>query len=655
MENEQEQQINQEKNINSLFSENKVNIKKYLIYLGIFLLVVTAVISTYFIKNNSLKNYDNTTLAISAYLARDKYINKTILIGGNKSYYKESTCPDFNLYGTESCTKEINKNISKRSQDRIMSGLISIFPDGINEIDSGGTGGMYSAGEETCNIIKYGKEQESGWSYELTMNLEGQKYKYLCSGGCCFPGFNRALTIINKLSNDYNMPIQNSYTGTAYSKFIIPSNIYLAFQKKRGIIELDSIERLRLITPLNKKCVFSTQLILTEGYKGNDYIINIDGYVAAETDDDGDGYCLPENHVQLESLLDINQDWIKKTGEKRIIISMDGKQNIYNFEYKNYLVKITPVKTSNVISVVSDKNLVKNPEILSRYFFKKNIAVVSVEDDTAKIRANVDYRKAIKKFLSNAKFVRRGPVKFAEEEFSFFKDVQQNDLRSVYLSQCFSLGKPWEYTKDRWLASSANDRIWPKGIDGLKLIISKCQSPENFIELSKQNTNSKSGDSVIEVASDELLVNRLIPDKTDLDAIKTGIPVTYSYMKRPYMKEPYTEPYTGYLSTEIKYFYENIIEEKYFINGRLNSRTGKLPDGRIIFKETYNNGFKDGKFLYWGYNGALLAEEYWENGKRKEDTQRNCWDSEGNKVDCKIYPTMGYYLDDTRTKNKRLR
>ena len=97
-------------------------------------------------------------------------------------------------------------------------------------------------------------------------------------------------------------------------------------------------------------------------------------------------------------------------------------------------------------------------------------------------------------------------------------------------------------------------------------------------------------------------------------------------------------------------------QEITYKGGKLGKQTGWYQNGQKELEGTYKDGYPDGKWTYWSPDGkkstasiykngkkwdGLFTGRYWNGQKEKEDTFKDgeliseeCWDEDGNEIDC---------------------
>ncbi len=171
-------------------------------------------------------------------------------------------------------------------------------------------------------------------------------------------------------------------------------------------------------------CDSVSELKTRRTVEGNKLAVDIEGYYLKKGEE---GDCA-DAILQSRSRIEIHDEWLKKKGDKEILIRMNGQENRYKLSYDPGLLKttLTGLQTPNVLIYGSSSESAAAPLEITLY--PLDVAVMHVKGMTIFNQVTPitgDHRPPLKKFAQTKGFVP------ADQIYPEIRQDEQNCLKVV--------------------------------------------------------------------------------------------------------------------------------------------------------------------------------------------------------------------------------
>lgn len=164
-------------------------------------------------------------------------------------------------------------------------------------------------------------------------------------------------------------------------------------------------------------CDFASDLEMKKSLTGNTLVVDINGHKFTKGSDGACPAVISESRVKVS----IDPDWLKQSGEKEIILKLDGQDNKYKISYNKYHLTLTGVQANNVITNRPGYNPSNTPVTLEMTLYPVDVAVMYL---AGSVSSEKDYRPAMRDFAQEKGFVP------AEQSYS---GLEQNEKSQFYV------------------------------------------------------------------------------------------------------------------------------------------------------------------------------------------------------------------------------
>lgn len=207
------------------------------------------------------------------------------------------------------------------------------------------------------------------------------------------------------------------------TKFIVPESATLVLGQS------NEIPAITLIGGAYGGCDSASDLGIIKSQSADQLTVKIEGYdLIVYRGFDG---CTTDVR-SVEAQIDIDVDWLK-TGVKKLVVTLSGKENTYQLAYINYTLKVIPKNVINVISSSSiwPLTLNKPPISLELLLPPPDVAYLRIPYLLSGYPPTKDYRLQLREFAKANGLIP------AEQVYPSFPQAEHDRLYVVSLNGTF--------------------------------------------------------------------------------------------------------------------------------------------------------------------------------------------------------------------------
>lgn len=191
----------------------------------------------------------------------------------------------------------------------------------------------------------------------------------------------------------------------------------------------ERVPMLVLSAPVGNGCDRALELKTEKILNDNTLKVNIQGYAFIPCDAEPSIAIVSESKTNI--LIDAN--WLKQGGEKEIIFTLGGQENIYNISYSRYKATMRGVQASNVITAQQGYEP-QEPMTIEIALYPTNVAVMYLAGSVL----DKDYRPAMRDFARTKGLISAEDV---------YPELEQNEKSQLYVV-VKNRARPSPYTAD---------------------------------------------------------------------------------------------------------------------------------------------------------------------------------------------------------------